>query len=63
MKKILPILGSVLGVAGTVLSAVTLGYAIRFGELGRVVLYAVTALICLELAVLSILKLIKMLKK
>lgn len=55
-KRMVFLLFALIGIAGTVLSAIMLISAIRFYELGRVVLYSVTAIICLEMTVLSLMK-------
>jgi len=55
-KRLVFLLLALVGIAGIVLSAIMLISAIRFYELGRVVLYSVTAIICLEMTVLSLMK-------
>ncbi len=63
MKKILRILGAILGVAGTIACTVMVIMAARFMELGRVVFYLVIGIVCIEVAVLSIIGLCKEMKK
>lgn len=58
-RTILNLILLLLGVAGFVVSAVMLVTAVRYLELGRVVVYAVLALLFSELAVLSFLRLRK----
>ena len=50
------ILLGLIGIVGMVLSLIMFISAIRFHELGRVVLYLVTAVVCLEMIILSLLK-------
>ncbi len=59
MKKILLILGALLGAAGTVACTVMVIMAARFMELGRVVFYLIIGIVCVEIAVMSIIKLCK----
>ena len=54
--KVLFIILAAIGVIGVILSVILLISAIRFGELGRVLLYSISALVCAELAVLSVMK-------
>ena len=56
-KKVLAIIFAVVGIVGAALSVGMLISAIRFLEWGRVILYCVTLAVCVELAVLNILKL------
>ena len=63
MKKLLNILGAVLGVAGAIGCTVMVIMAIRFMELGRVVFYLVIGIVCIEVAVLTIINLVKSKKK
>ena len=56
--KFLFVILAAAGVIGVILSAILLVSAIRFGELGRVLLYSVTAIVCAELAAISITKLL-----
>lgn len=55
-KRLVSILLGIIGLAGTVLSVIMLVSAIRFSELGRVVLYLVTAVVCLEMTILAFMK-------
>ncbi len=55
-KRVVFVLLGIIGLAGTVLSAIMFVSAIRFSELGRVVLYLVTAVVCMEMTVLSFMK-------
>lgn len=57
MKKVLSILIAVIGIVGAGVSVGMLIPAIQFSEWGRVILYCVTLAVCVELAVLNILKL------
>ena len=54
--KLVYILLSLIGVAGAILSAVLFVSAIQFFEIGRIILYFITAVVCIELSVLSFLK-------
>ena len=45
-----------IGTAGVILSVIMLISAIQFNEMGRMVLYLVTTIVCTELAVLSFIK-------
>ena len=58
-RSILHLILLLVGAAGFVVSAVMMIMAIRFLELGRVVFYAVLALLFAELAILSVLRLRK----
>ncbi len=57
MKKALLILAVIAGVAGAALSVGMVISAVQFSEWGRVVLYAVTTAVCVEMSVLAIGKL------
>ena len=57
-KKIWYCALAMLGLIGIILSVIMFVSAIRFGELGRVIAYSFTAVICLELTIFSIVKLI-----
>lgn len=56
-KKLLFILLTVLGIVGAGLSVAMVISAVIQSEWGRVVLYSVTMAICIEMTVLSILRL------
>ena len=54
MRKVLLGLVALLGVVGVVLSLIMFISAIRFGEIGRVVLYFITLLVSGELSAICI---------
>ncbi len=58
----LNILLTVVWIAGGIVCAVMLVMAIRFQEWGRVLLYGCLALVCLELAVLAVIRLVRLQK-
>ena len=58
-KRVVCVFLTVIGTAGAVLSFVMMIAAVRFGELGRVLLYFVTTAVCTEFAVFIALKLRK----
>lgn len=55
-KRLAFLLIGLIGIAGAVLSVVMLVSAIQFKELGRVILYLVTTVVCVEMTILSFLK-------
>ncbi len=55
-KRLVFILLGLIGIVGMVLSVIMFISAIRFHEIGRVILYLVTAVVCLEMTVLSLMK-------
>ena len=57
MNKALLIALSVIGAVGFILSCVLFISGICFGEWGRVILYFVTACVCAEMSVISLMKL------
>ena len=57
MRKLLLAFGALFGFIGAILSLIMFISAIRFGEIGRVVLYFVTLLVCGELSVISLVNL------
>ena len=59
MKKLLNILLFIIGIGITVFAVIMLVSAIRFLELGRVVFYAVIAILAIELAVWGAIKAFK----
>ena len=64
-KKLAVILFALLaliGTAGAVVSAVMFVMAIRFGELGRVIVYFMLAVLSLELAIYSFVRLVNLRK-
>ena len=50
------------GTAGAIVSAVMFVMAIRFGELGRVIVYFTLTVLCLELVVYSLIRLVNLRK-
>lgn len=56
-KKVICILAAIIAGIGVLLSVIMFISAIRFGELGRVILYAVTTIVSLEMGILAIGKL------
>ena len=63
MKRAIFVVLAVIGVLGVLLSISQFIVAIVFGELGRVLLYFILAALCAELAIVTILKLVKDWKK
>lgn len=57
MRKFLLGFLSAVGLIGVILSLIMFITAIRFGELGRVILYFFTLLICVEMSVFFAMKL------
>ena len=57
MSKVLFIILGLLGLAGAVFGIVMTVMAFRFMEYGRVIFYLVITIVCIELAVLSFMKL------
>ncbi|MBQ7129956.1 MAG: hypothetical protein IJO21_02805 [Oscillospiraceae bacterium] len=65
MKKLIPLIYAVLSLAGLfggILCAVQFVTAIRFGELGRVIVYFFLAVLCLELLAVCVTRLVRMRK-
>ena len=52
-KRFLFILLALIGIVGAILSAILFVSAMLFGELGRVILYLVTTIVCVEMTVLA----------
>lgn len=63
MKKVIYILLGVLSLAGFVASAVMFIMAIRFGEWGRFFAYFFLGIVCAELAIFAITRLVKEFRK
>lgn len=55
-RRLLFILAALIGIAGLVLSVIMFISAIRFYEIGRVILYFMLAAVCAELTILSFIK-------
>ena len=58
MRKFLLVSATIIGVLGVILSLIMSVSAIRFYELGRVLLYFITMLVCVEMSVICIMKLL-----
>ena len=59
MKQVAFTVMAIIGILGTVLSVSQFVMACNFAEFGRVIVYFILAVLCIELAVASIIKLVK----
>ena len=62
LSLILSALLALVGTAGAIVSAVMFVMAIRFVELGRVIVYFTLTVLCLELVVYSLIRLVNLRK-